>query len=63
LLSVCTVLGGLKRNLIIKKDNLMKQKRLYERPAMQVVELRQEAPLVCTSGQAEDYQIEGSQDW
>ena len=24
----------------------MKQKRLYERPAMQVVELRQEAPLV-----------------
>ena len=30
----------------------MKTKRNYERPQMQVVKLRQEAPLVCTSGDA-----------
>ena len=27
-------------------------KRTYERPQMQVVELRQQAPLICTSGNA-----------
>lgn len=37
----------------------MKTKRNYERPVMQVVELRQEAPLVCTSGKAgmQDYTV------
>ena len=28
-----------------------KQKRLYERPTMQVVELKKHAPLICTSGE------------
>ena len=34
-------------------------KRAYERPQMQVVELRQQAPLICTSGNAgtQDYTV------
>lgn len=32
-------------------------KRTYERPQMQVVELRQQAPLICTSGNVQDYTV------
>jgi hypothetical protein len=35
----------------------MKPKLEYKRPQMQVVELKQEAPLICTSGNA------GTQDY
>jgi hypothetical protein len=41
-----------------------KQKRLYERPTMQVVELKKHAPLICTSGEGlDDYNRRPGQDW
>ena len=45
------------KNKTIKKNNLMKQKRLYDRPLMQVVKLREIPQLLQMSGR-EQYEAE-----
>ena len=41
----------------------MKQKRLYDRPLMQVVEVNKRVNLLLTSGGMEDYVLQEEQEW
>lgn len=39
------------------------KKKQYEKPSIEVVELKQQPTLLQASGDAEDYQVEPKRDW